>query len=136
MNDKRRNRRFDIEQKLWCEGQEQHGPALAKNMSRGGMAIIADENAEIGTHMKVSFVAPNAGDVSVDMEVVWRDDKPRKGQVAMGLRVVKFDKGQDAFDRFINSHLSDRPPGKESMQNIPVPTEGETPADDPSDENG
>jgi hypothetical protein len=136
MNDKRRNRRFDIDQKLWCEGQELHGPATAKNMSRGGMAIIADENAEIGTRMKVSFVTPDEGDVSVNMEVVWRDDKPSKGPVAMGLRVVKFDKGHDAFDRFVNDHLSGLPPGKASLQNIPIPTEEEMGSGNGTDENG
>jgi hypothetical protein len=107
MNEKRRDPRFKSDQKLWCEGQEVKAEAVARDMSRGGMAIIADQASGIGSRINVSFVTPEEGKVSVNMEVVWQDQKPEGGPVAIGLRIVKFEKGQSAFDRFVNRHLGD-----------------------------
>lgn len=111
MDEKRRDPRFKSDQKLWCEGQEVKAEAVARDMSRGGMAIMAEKASEIGSQINVSFVTPEEGKVSVNMEVVWQNQKPEGGPVAMGLRVVNFAKGQDAFDRFVARHLDDTAPG-------------------------
>lgn len=119
MKDKRRDPRFDSNQKLWCEGQELKITAQAKNMSRGGMAIVTDQAPQLGSHLKVSFVTEEEGDVSMDMEVVWRDDKPQNdGQVALGLRMVKFEKGRDAFDRFVSRHLDNDAPVEQEADQV------------------
>jgi hypothetical protein len=110
MDEKRRDPRFKSDQKLWCEGQDVKAEAVARDMSRGGMAITAEKASEIGSQINVSFVTPEEDRVSVNMEVVWHNQKPEGGPVAMGLRIVDFAKGQDAFDRFVARHLDDTAP--------------------------
>ncbi len=110
MGDKRREPRFKSKQAVWCEGQEQRFAGEAQNMSRKGMAIVTGSAAQVGSRLKVSFAVPEGGDVAVNMEVVWREKKPKGEPVSMGLRVVDFDKGQRNFNRFVNHHLSDLEP--------------------------
>ena len=103
MDEKRREPRFQSKQKVWCEGQDVKLSAEARDISLGGMALETGEPAEVGSTMKVSFAVPDGSDVSVNMEVVWRKEKPEGKRVAMGLRVVDFEKGKDAFNRFVAS---------------------------------
>jgi hypothetical protein len=122
MDEKRRDPRFKSDQKLWCEGQDLEAEAVARDMSRGGMAIMTDKASEIGSQVKVSFVTPEEGKMSVNMEVVWHNRKPEGGPAAMGLRVVSFDKGQDAFDRFVARHLDEPgPAAQEAEKGAPAP---------------
>jgi hypothetical protein len=107
MNEKRREKRFVTKQKVWCEGQEVRLPAESRDISRNGMALVTGEAAEVGSRLKVSFAVPDGGDVAVDMEVVWREERPEGERVAMGLRVVEFKKGKEAFDRFVARHLNE-----------------------------
>ena len=128
MDEKRRDPRFKSDQKLWCEGQDVKEEAVARDMSRGGMAITAEKASEIGSQINVSFVTPEEGKVSVNMEVVWHNQKPEGGPVAMGLRVVNFEKGQDAFDRFVARHLDEPAPatdGAEGTEPDDTPTGGQ-----------
>ncbi len=128
MDEKRRDPRFRSHQKLWCEGQELKAEAVARDMSRGGMAIVTDKASEIGSKLNVSFVTPDEGrKVSVNMEVVWHNQKPEGGPVAMGLRIVNFEKGQNAFDRFVARHLDDTVPTN-------VPAGDEAKAADPAED--
>lgn len=78
-------------------------------MSQGGIAIITKDAPKVGSQVKVSFVVPDGGNVSVNMEVVWSDSKKSKNgrQVSAGLRVVDFEKGQEAFNSFVTQHLSE-----------------------------
>ena len=107
MDDKRRDPRLQSDQKLWCEGQDARVEATARDMSRGGMAIVTDKASEVGSRINVSFTTEDARKVSMNMEVVWHNRKPEGGPVAMGLRIVNFDEGQNAFDRFVERHLDE-----------------------------
>lgn len=49
MVEKRRDPRFKSDQKLWCEGQDLNSEAVARDMSRGGMAKRVEKPSEIGT---------------------------------------------------------------------------------------
>jgi hypothetical protein len=115
MNEKRREKRFTTKQKVWCEGQQSGESAESRDISRSGMAVVTGKAAEVGSHMKVTFAVPGGENVAVNMEVVWRQ-KPTEGKrIAMGLRVIDFDKGKEAFDRFVSSHLgeSESEPGSD-----------------------
>jgi len=114
MDEKRRDPRFKSDQKLWCEGQDAKVEATARDMSRGGMAIVTDKESEIGSRINVSFTTEDERKVSMNMEVVWQNRKPEGGPVAMGLRIVDFEKGQNAFDRFVQKHLEEPGPGEGS----------------------
>jgi hypothetical protein len=101
-SEKRRDPRFDSKQKLWCEGQGQL--AEARNMSQSGMFIVAEQPREVGTQFKVAFEG-DTGEVELDMEVMWCGASDQAGHAGMGLRIVGFGKGQEAFDRFVQNQL-------------------------------
>jgi hypothetical protein len=100
--EKRRDPRFESRQKLWCEGQPDQGQA--RNMSRSGMFIVAEQPREVGEQFKVAFEG-DEGEVELNMEVMWAGKKEGAGQVGMGLRIVSFGKGADAYERFVQKRL-------------------------------
>jgi Tfp pilus assembly protein PilZ len=101
--DKRRDPRFESLQKLWCEGQPKPS-AEARNMSRSGMFIVTTEPAQVGDEMKISFEG-DEGTIEVKAEVMWRGDAATGEQVGVGLRIVGFDAGADAYEKFVKSSL-------------------------------
>ena len=101
-SDKRRDPRFEASKKLWCEGQTDFGEA--KNMSRSGMFVVAEEPLAVGEQIKVSFENAD-GAVELNMEVMWCGQPTDGGQAGMGLRIVGFDKGQDVYDKFVREQL-------------------------------
>ncbi len=101
-SEKRRDPRFDSEQKLWCEGQPDLGQA--RNMSRSGMFIVAEQRREVGETFKVAFEG-DEGKVELDMEVMWAGQSEGGGPVGMGLKIVGFGKGEDTYERFVKSRL-------------------------------
>lgn len=114
--DKRRDPRFGIKQKLWCEGQADFGEA--RNMSRSGMFIVAEQPRDVGERLKVSFVGEQ-GAVELEMEVMWRGGPAPGGEGGMGLRIVGFDRGEDIYDRFVREQLVEQgvaAPGKRAGQ--------------------
>src|SRR5262245_21760154 len=104
-SEKRRDPRFESKQKLWCEGQAELGEA--RNMSRSGMFIVADQPRAVGEQLKVSFEG-DTGYVELNMEVMWCGQPADGGQAGMGLRIVGFGKGQEAFDRFVEQQLQEQ----------------------------
>lgn len=111
--DNRRDARFDTRQKLWCEGQG--AIAETRNMSRSGMFIVSDEAREVGETLTIKFTG-DEGDVEVDAQVMWRGAGEGEKD-GMGLRIVGFKKGQEAFDRFVERHVGDE--GDEGDEGAP-----------------
>jgi hypothetical protein len=101
-SDKRRDPRFEANKKLWCEGQADFGEA--KNMSRSGMFVVAEEPLAVGEQIKVSFEQED-GAIELNMEVMWSGKPGDGGKAGMGLRIVGFDKGQDVYDKFVREQL-------------------------------
>ena len=101
--DNRRDARFDTRQKLWCEGQG--ATAEARNMSRSGMFIVSDDAKDVGETLTISL-KDEEGEVEVDAEVMWRG-ATEGDKDGMGLRIVGFKKGQEAFDRFVERHVGE-----------------------------
>ena len=89
-------------QPLWCEGQGD--AAQARNISRSGMFIVAEQPREVGELFTVAFEG-DEGAIEVKMEVMWSGERKEDGQAGMGLRIVAFDKGEDAYERFVSRHL-------------------------------
>jgi len=107
-NDKRRDPRFDAQQKLWCEGQTD---VEARNISRRGMFIVSEEAREVGAQFKVSF--EDAEDtIELDMEVMWCGEPAEGGQAGMGVKIVGFGRGENAYERFVERHLKTEPEGE------------------------
>lgn len=103
-SNKRVDERFDSRQELWCEGQSK--TLQTRNISKNGMFVVAEEPREVGEEIKVAFEG-DEGPIEVKMQVMWSDPPKADGPVGMGLRIVGFDKGQDAYERFVNRHLKE-----------------------------
>jgi hypothetical protein len=52
MDEKRRDPRLESDQKLWCEVQDLNFEAVARDMSRGVMAITVEKPSEVSTEDK------------------------------------------------------------------------------------
>jgi len=102
-SNKRRDPRFESNKKLWFEGQGAQGQA--RNMSRSGMFIMAEQPREVGEQIKVAFEGEEGAAIEVKMEVMWCGAPAEGGQAGMGLRIVGFDKGEDVYDRFVKEQL-------------------------------
>jgi c-di-GMP-binding flagellar brake protein YcgR len=103
---RRRHPRIDTEQHVWVEGQDVRIAAQARNMSKGGMFVVAEGDApEIGSTLEVTFEDPHEGKVALKMEVVWRDEKTLTSN--LGLRAVD-SKGMAAFERVVSRYESEQ----------------------------
>jgi hypothetical protein len=102
--EKRRDPRFESDQRLWCEGQQGRA-AEARNMSRSGMFIVTDQPHQVGEQMKVAFEGED-GTIEVKAEVMWRGDSKEGEQAKLGLRIVGFDQGADAYEKFVKRNLA------------------------------
>jgi hypothetical protein len=101
--DKRREPRVDTNQSIWVEGQEHRVEAEARNMSKTGMFVVAPKSgAELGSTLEIKFEDPEEGQISVKMEVVWRDEKTTTAN--LGLRAVE-SAGMAAFERVVTRYL-------------------------------
>jgi hypothetical protein len=100
--EQRRDPRIAARQALWCEGQSEK--AETRNVSRSGMFIVAEEAREVGEQFKVAFEG-DEGEIEVKMEVMWRGEAKAGAPTGMGLRIVGFDKGEDAYERFVARQL-------------------------------
>jgi hypothetical protein len=105
-SNKRRDPRFESNKKLWLEGQ---GDGVqARNMSRSGMFVMAEQPREVGEQIKVAFEGEEGATIEVNMEVMWCGAPAEGGQAGMGLRIVGFDKGEDVYDRFVKEQLEEQ----------------------------
>jgi Tfp pilus assembly protein PilZ len=103
-DEQRREKRIATRQRLWCEGQEAPNAIETRDVSKNGMFIVAEDAPEVGSQMKVTL-QDQGGEVTLNMEVVWRGKKTEDNRTGVGVRIVGFDKGKDVYERFINRHL-------------------------------
>lgn len=97
--DKRRDPRVETRQGIWMEGQD----AKALNMSKSGMFVVAPAGTgALGTTLEIKFEDPKEGQISLKMEVVWRDEKT--GSSNLGLRAID-SIGKAAFERVVTRYL-------------------------------
>lgn len=104
---RRRHQRIETQQQVWVEGQDVRVSAQAKNISKGGMFVVAEGEAPvIGTVLQVQFDDPHEGSIDVKMEVVWRDEKTVTSK--LGLRAVD-SRGMEAFERVVTRYEATLP---------------------------
>jgi c-di-GMP-binding flagellar brake protein YcgR len=107
--EKRRDRRVDVNQSIWVEGQDVRVEAEAVNISKGGMFVVAEGAApEIGSTLEIKFDDPLEGTIAVKMEVVWRDGKTQNSN--LGLRTLQSSAGTAAFERVVTRYLGGAEP--------------------------
>lgn len=128
--EKRRQPRFDSAQPLWREGQDAPQSLRAINMSGSGMFIVADEEAEVGQELRVSFRQDDE-EIQLQLEVVWRGRPNAGGPEGMGARIVGFTAGQAVYERFVQHQLhhgqADAQPAttQPPLEKKSVPAQGE-----------
>jgi two-component sensor histidine kinase len=99
---RRRHLRVDTQQTVWVEGQDVRVEAEARNMSKGGMFVVAQaEPPSLGTLLQVKFDDPLEGPVEVKMEVVWREENTLTSR--LGLRATD-SRGMAAFERVVTRY--------------------------------
>jgi c-di-GMP-binding flagellar brake protein YcgR len=104
---RRRHHRIETQQQVWVEGQDVRVSAQAKNISKGGMFVVAEGDAPgVGTVLQVQFEDPHEGVIDVKMEVVWRDEKTLTAN--LGLRAVD-SRGMEAFERVVTRYEATLP---------------------------
>ncbi len=102
--EKRRHPRVATQQTVWVEGQDVRVAAEARNMSKGGMFVVAEPDAPaVGSTLQVKFDDPQEGEVDLRMEVVWREESTVNAK--LGLRVLD-SKGMEAFERVVSRHAA------------------------------
>jgi len=103
---RRRHQRIETQQPVWVEGQNVRVAAQTRNISKGGMFVVAEGDApEIGTKLQVQFHDPLEGAIDVKMEVVWRDEKTVTAK--LGLRAVD-SHGMAAFERVVSRYEAEK----------------------------
>jgi c-di-GMP-binding flagellar brake protein YcgR len=122
--DQRKDRRVDVNQGIWVEGQEVRVHAEIKNISKGGMFVVAPQGVEnkIGQTLEIDFEDPSEGKISLKMEVVWRDEKTTTAK--LGLRALD-SIGKAAFERVVTRYLD--------QAEEPAQSDGKQDEDDPSE---
>jgi c-di-GMP-binding flagellar brake protein YcgR len=99
---RRRHPRIETQQHVWVEGQDVRVSAETRNISKGGMFVVAEGEAPaIGTTLQIQFEDPQEGTIDVKMEVVWREEKTVTAH--LGLRAVD-SRGMAAFERVVTRH--------------------------------
>ena len=68
------------------------------------MFIVAENAPEVGSQLKVTL-EDEGGEVTLNMEVMWKGAKTADNKTGVGMRIVGFDKGGDVYERFIGRHL-------------------------------
>lgn len=99
---RRRHPRIETQQHVWVEGQDVRVAAQARNMSKGGMFVVAEGEAPaLGSTLDITFEDPHEGAIAVKMEVVWRDEKTLTSK--LGLRALD-SQGMAAFERVVTRY--------------------------------
>ena len=64
------------------------------------MFIVADDDAEIGQHVKLTF---EEGDekIALEVEVMWTGEQSPGGAKGVGVRIVDFGSSKDVYERFV-----------------------------------
>ena len=73
-------------------------------MSKSGMFIVSEQPREVGEQLKVAF-EDEEGKIEVKMEVMWCGETKPGEQTGLGLRIVGFDQGEDAYEKFVKRQL-------------------------------
>jgi Tfp pilus assembly protein PilZ len=116
-DEQRRDPRIATRQHLWCEGQNNAIAAETRDVSRNGMFIVAEDAPEVGSQMKVTL-KDEAGEVTLNMEVMWRGAKTEDNKTGVGVKIVGFDKGRDVYERFIGRHLKGSAAGEKTKASL------------------
>jgi len=97
--ERRSHPRYRLTGRVWCEGDGFTLHARALNMSLGGVFVRAASPPSAGRRLRLVFKDEvDSSEIVAEAEVAWVRGNPRPG---MGLRILAFERGSEAFQRFV-----------------------------------
>jgi hypothetical protein len=81
------------------------------------MFIVAEDAPEVGSQMKLTL-QDEGGEVTLNMEVMWRGAKTEDNKTGVGMKIVGFDKGREVYERFISRHLKTTGDGEKTKASL------------------
>ena len=106
MSDNRRHPRITVRERVWCEGDEVTLYVQVLNASAEGLFVRTANPPPVGERLRVSFPGLEHGEVVAWAQVVWVRASGGAAPPGMGLQIVRFERGLDAFGRFVAERLS------------------------------
>ncbi len=100
---RRKSQRVHLNRRVWCEGENVTLYVPATNASERGLFLRTATPFPKGKRAKIDLELEGGGAISAEVEVVW--SRP-PGTVdptipGMGLRILRFTRGEDDFNRFL-----------------------------------
>lgn len=99
-DDHRRYPRVPVRQHVWCEGEDVTLYVRTVNASDNGMFIRTVSPGRAGRRFRVSF-EDNGSTVVADVQVVWSREPGQGAEPGMGVEIVAFAKGAEAYHEWI-----------------------------------
>ena len=70
----------------------------------GAKVVLVNRSAERADKL-AKQIKDEGGEVTLNMEVMWKGKKTEDNKTGVGVRIVGFDKGRDVYERFVNRHI-------------------------------
>lgn len=111
-DDKRKDPRFPITQRCWCESTNVTMYITIMNISRGGLFLKTAIPLPVGQRAKVIWKTADDQEVEAEAEVVWSCQGGALGpeggfmMPGMGLKFISVKKGSESLDNFFKSLIT------------------------------
>ena len=125
MSERRRDKRYPSQLRVWCEGEDLTLYAEATNVSRGGLFVRTSSPPPPDRALKISMEPLGA---VADACVCWVKAGGAGARSGMGLEIRSFLQGQAAYDRFVEQSTSRS--GEFALSLSGANHKGQTPPDD------
>jgi hypothetical protein len=103
MSERRSSKRVAARLKVWCEGDDFTLLAETVNVSRRGLFVRTSTAPPSSGRFKVTI---QELDATADVEVRWRRGSREAGRGGMGLLIMSFERGANAFEEYVEKHSS------------------------------
>lgn len=123
MIDRRQDERSRARTFAWCDGPEGTFYCAVHDASESGIFLHMGPDLPRGTPLQVTMDAILGGPVVVICEVVWRREGSPIMAPGVGLRFVRFLRGEEAWHRFLRQRR--RSPSSAGTTAAQPPSEGE-----------
>lgn len=104
-DDNRRYPRAPIRQRVWCEGDDVTLYVRTLNASERGMFIRTSSVPDEGRRLRITFEEDGV-QVVADVRVRWIRPPDDDGEPGMGVEIVEFEQGAEAYRDLIERALA------------------------------
>jgi hypothetical protein len=103
MPERRSSKRTATRLKVWCEGEDFTLLAEATNVSPRGLFVRTSSAPPPSGRFKLTIEELNT---VADVEVRWSRSGREAGRGGMGVMILGFDRGAEAFEEYVEKHSS------------------------------